>query len=277
MTVTWHKFKLRTFFSLVRDSLSLSHSTIVFSRLQSPTPPSLSPSTHPPATPLPSSSSPPSSLLVTSPFTFSILETAAPHHRSTTTIAQLRLSPSSRVAVPPSTSPLSLLVVVAAHPSSSVPLGCAACMLSDFVDYEYAKILLIVELLVLLFSYMTTGRVLADQAAGHGCRRDRGRGRVFSGTPGNFGSSPSTPTTPVTSQVVGLVDQPFIMIANPNYVPPFTVTTPPPMTYQPAAIVMSPPATKAAAPESSHRSEVADTPPPLPIVRLTIWLDGGSG
>ncbi|QHN96557.1 uncharacterized protein DS421_18g619560 [Arachis hypogaea] len=63
-----------------------------------------------------------------------------------------------------------------------------------------------------------------DQAVGRG----RDRGRVSFSTSGTSGSSPSTLTTPVTSQVAGLADQPFIMIPNPNYVPPSTAPPPPP-------------------------------------------------
>ncbi|KAL4393695.1 hypothetical protein AHAS_Ahas02G0077700 [Arachis hypogaea] len=67
------------------------------------------------------------------------------------------------------------------------------------------------------------------------------------------------------------------MVPNSNYVPPSMATKPSPITQQPAAMAMPPPAMEATTPESSHRSEAADAPPPPPVVQLTIWPDGGTG
>ncbi|RYQ94956.1 hypothetical protein Ahy_B08g089932 [Arachis hypogaea] len=75
------------------------------------------------------------------------------------------------------------------------------------------------------------------------CRSKYSRGRVSSGTRRNSGSSLSILTTPVTSHVAGLSDQPFIMVPNPNYVPPSTVTTLPPSAQQPNATATPPLAT----------------------------------
>ncbi|RYQ95197.1 hypothetical protein Ahy_B08g090257 [Arachis hypogaea] len=121
---------------------------------------------------------------------------------------------------------------------------------------------------------MTTSRGVADQAIGRG--RGRGRGRVSSSTHKNSGFSPSTSTIPVGSLVASLAEQLFVLVPNPNYVPPSTTMTPPPTTQQPVATVTLSPATDAAA-QSSHGSEAADVPPPPSIVRLTIWLDSGMG
>ncbi|RYR52487.1 hypothetical protein Ahy_A06g027396 isoform B [Arachis hypogaea] len=60
--------------------------------------------------------------------------------------------------------------------------------------------------------------------------RGRGRGRISSGTHGNSGSFPYALTTLMTSQIADLADQPFIMVSNPNYVPPSMVTPSPPTT-----------------------------------------------
>ncbi|RYR50376.1 hypothetical protein Ahy_A07g036968 [Arachis hypogaea] len=129
----------------------------------------------------------------------------------------------------------------------------------------------------MLFADMTTSRRVSDQAAGRGHSHSRGRGRVSSSILGTSGSSLSTPTTPVTSHVAGLVDQPFIIVPSPNYVPPSTVRMPPPTAQQPTAIVTPPPTTEAAALESSYGSEAANATLSLPIVWLTIWPDSGTG
>nr|XP_025636357.2 protein DETOXIFICATION 53-like [Arachis hypogaea] len=71
---------------------------------------------------------------------------------------------------------------------------------------------------------MSTGRGAADQAVGRGRSRGRGRGRISSDNSETFGSSSSTLTTLVMPQVAGLVDQPFIIVPNPNYMPSSTVT-----------------------------------------------------
>ncbi|QHN76493.1 uncharacterized protein DS421_19g644340 [Arachis hypogaea] len=93
---------------------------------------------------------------------------------------------------------------------------------------------------------MSTGRGVADQAAGRGRSHGRGRRRVTSSIPKTSGSSPSTLTTPVTPQL--------------------------------ASMSMPPPATDATALESGHVSEAAaNPPPPPPIVRLKIWHDSNTG
>ncbi|RYQ97046.1 hypothetical protein Ahy_B08g093027 [Arachis hypogaea] len=123
---------------------------------------------------------------------------------------------------------------------------------------------------------MSTGRGAANQAAGHGHSCDRCRGRVSSVTLGTSGSPLSTPTTLLTPQVAGLTDQPFIMVPNPNYVPPSMATTLPPTAQQPTSTSTLPPTMDAEAPESSHSSEPAtNAPSPPPIVRLKILPDGG--
>ncbi|QHO01309.1 uncharacterized protein DS421_13g413980 [Arachis hypogaea] len=88
--------------------------------------------------------------------------------------------------------------------------------------------------------------------------RGRDKGKVFIESLGTAQSSPSTPTTPlapVTSQV-GPTDQQFIMIPNPNYMPPFV--SPP-----------TDPATEPAVGDSSNASQ-QDAPPPQPVIRMSI-------
>ncbi|QHO07314.1 uncharacterized protein DS421_14g462580 [Arachis hypogaea] len=78
-------------------------------------------------------------------------------------------------------------------------------------------------------------------------------------------------------QVTSLMDQPFIMVPNPNYVPASTAMLPPPTGQQPASTVTPPPEMDATTPESSHRSKaIADAPPPPPIVQLRIWPDSST-
>ncbi|RYR62223.1 hypothetical protein Ahy_A04g019637 [Arachis hypogaea] len=96
---------------------------------------------------------------------------------------------------------------------------------------------------------MTTGRGAMDQATGRGCGKDMVEGRFL------------------------LIDQSFIMVPNPNYVPPSTAAMPPPTTQQLASTTTPPPATDAATPEFKHRSEATDTPPP-PLIIWFIWLTG---
>ncbi|RYR17735.1 hypothetical protein Ahy_B03g062425 isoform A [Arachis hypogaea] len=116
--------------------------------------------------------------------------------------------------------------------------------------------------------HMSTCRHAADQATGRG----HSHGRVSFGTFGTSGFSLSTPTTTVTPQIADLADQQFIMVPNPNYMPPSTATTPPPIAQHPATTSTPPPAMDTAALESSHISEVAaDASPPPPIIRLNIW------
>ncbi|RYR29107.1 hypothetical protein Ahy_B01g053408 [Arachis hypogaea] len=149
---------------------------------------------------------------------------------------------------------------VAAYTATSSHLWCSSLGFSKVLNLRF--------LIGILSANITTGRGIADQDRGCARGRSRGSGRVSAGILGNSGSSLSILTTLVTSQVAGALDQAFIMVPNPNYVP--------------VSMGMTLPAS--AAPKSSHGSEPANAPPPRPILQqklenvrerrdsLTTWL-----
>ncbi|QHN81566.1 uncharacterized protein DS421_20g687980 [Arachis hypogaea] len=120
-----------------------------------------------------------------------------------------------------------------------------------------------------------------------------GKGRVSTSTSRTSQSSHFTPTIPRMSQAIGVYDQPFILVLNPNYMAPSAApppprgscpTTslvwtpqPPPSAQQPTtSMAMTPPAIDIAVPDLSHGSQ-PDLPLPPPVVWMMIWPDGLTG